>query len=115
LRYVIDLDTFNSNYNYDSSCKALVFDEPKGKSRVIDYKRKELGDNDVAFSIDYCGVCHSDLHTADNDWMGTAYPCCPGHELSGTVEAVGRKVTKFKVGDKVGVGCFIDACLECVI
>jgi len=54
-----------------------------------------LEDFDVAFSVDYCGVCHSDLHAADSDWPGTNYPCCPGHELAGTVLAVGKYVTKF--------------------
>jgi uncharacterized zinc-type alcohol dehydrogenase-like protein len=61
----------------------------------------------------YCGICHSDLHIAENEMGGTTYPCVPGHELLGKVVEVGAKVTKFKVGDNVGVGCFIDACLDC--
>lgn len=61
----------------------------------------------------FCGVCHSDCHTGRNDWNNANYPFVPGHELLGKVTEVGSSVTKFKVGDTVGVGCFIDACLDC--
>lgn len=71
LRYVIDIDTFNSVYDYSSDCKAMIFNKPKADFEIVDYKRKKLGDFDVGFSVDYCGVCHSDLHTADNDWLFT--------------------------------------------
>jgi len=77
------------------------------------FDRREPGDSDVSIDVIYCGVCHSDLHTAMNDMGGTKYPCVPGHEVAGVVAAVGPKVTKVKVGDKVGVGCFVDSCLEC--
>ena len=66
-------------------------------------------------SMQYCGVCHSDLHIARNDLKGAVYPCVPGHELAGIVVAVGSKVTKFAVDDHVGVGCFVDSCLECAM
>jgi uncharacterized zinc-type alcohol dehydrogenase-like protein len=68
---------------------------------------------DVAFDIKFCGVCHSDLHTARAEWAGTTYPCVPGHELVGVVTAVGAAVTKFKVGDLAGVGCMVDSCRDC--
>jgi uncharacterized zinc-type alcohol dehydrogenase-like protein len=69
--------------------------------------------HDVEIDIQYCGVCHSDLHTARNEWHGTVYPCVPGHEIIGTVRRVGEHVTKFKIGDLVGVGCIVDSCREC--
>src|SRR3569833_54338 len=75
--------------------------------------RREQGAKDVKIDIQYCGVCHSDLHTARGEWSGTKYPCVPGHEIVGTVAAVGPGVTKFKVGDRVGVGCMVDSCGEC--
>ena len=61
----------------------------------------------------YCGVCHSDLHTARNDWGGAVYPVVPGHEIIGRVKSVGREVTRFKAGDAVGVGCMVDSCRHC--
>jgi len=69
--------------------------------------------HDVEIEIMYCGVCHSDLHTARNEWGGTIYPCVPGHEIVGKVSAVGTHVTKFKVGELAGIGCLVDSCREC--
>nr|WP_290026126.1 alcohol dehydrogenase catalytic domain-containing protein [Aeromonas salmonicida] len=69
--------------------------------------------DDVEIDILYCGVCHSDLHTARNDWGWTHYPIVPGHEIIGRVVAVGSQVSKFKVGDQVGVGCMVDSCGHC--
>jgi uncharacterized zinc-type alcohol dehydrogenase-like protein len=78
---------------------------------VID--RRAPGPEDVAIEILYCGVCHSDLHTARGEWPGTKYPCVPGHEIVGKVMAVGAKVTRFKPGQLVGVGCMVDSCRTC--
>jgi uncharacterized zinc-type alcohol dehydrogenase-like protein len=77
--------------------------------------RREPGPTDVEFDILYCGVCHSDLHTARNEWKEwpTVYPCVPGHEIVGKVTKVGSKVTKFKVGDLAAVGCMVDSCGTC--
>ena len=75
--------------------------------------RREPGDNDVAIDILYCGVCHSDLHTVRNEWGGTNYPVVAGHEIVGRVTAVGKKATKFKVGDHAAVGCMVDSCRTC--
>lgn len=75
--------------------------------------RRELGANDVLIDITHCGVCHSDIHTAHNDWGRTKYPVVPGHEIIGRVSAVGPAVSKFAVGDQVGVGCMVDACKSC--
>ncbi len=77
------------------------------------FERRELRANDVAIEIHYCGVCHSDLHTAKNDWGGSNYPVVPGHEIVGIVSAIGKDVKKFNIGDKVGVGCMVDSCQDC--
>jgi uncharacterized zinc-type alcohol dehydrogenase-like protein len=75
--------------------------------------RREPTADDVQIDILYCGVCHSDLHFARNEWHGTVYPAVPGHEIVGRVKAVGSAVTKFKAGDIVGVGCLVDSCRTC--
>ncbi|MER2527565.1 MAG: NAD(P)-dependent alcohol dehydrogenase [Candidatus Competibacter denitrificans] len=77
------------------------------------FERREPRANDVVIEILYCGVCHSDLHTARNDWQNTTYPVVPGHEIIGRVVSVGPDVTRFKAGDKVGVGCMVDSCQDC--
>lgn len=76
-------------------------------------ERRALGAKDVAIDIEFCGVCHSDLHYTRNEWKGTKYPAVPGHEIVGRVRAVGAEVTKHKVGDRVGVGCLVDSCRTC--
>ncbi|RZU98685.1 NAD(P)-dependent alcohol dehydrogenase [Spiribacter vilamensis] len=75
--------------------------------------RRELRADDVAIEIDYCGVCHTDIHFAHNDWGVTQYPLVPGHEIVGRVTAVGDQVGNYQAGDRVGVGCMVDACREC--
>jgi uncharacterized zinc-type alcohol dehydrogenase-like protein len=75
--------------------------------------RRSAMPHDVEIEILYCGVCHSDLHQARNDWRGTTYPCVPGHEIVGKVRSVGAHVTKFKVGDLAAIGCMVDSCREC--
>jgi len=79
----------------------------------LNISRRKPTAHDVEIEIRYCGVCHSDLHTARNEWHGTVYPCVPGHEIVGTVVSVGDHVHKFKIGDTVGVGCMVDSCREC--
>lgn len=75
--------------------------------------RREVGAKDIEIDILYCGVCHSDLHTARNDWGFTSYPAIPGHEIVGRVTSVGSEVTKLKIGDLAGVGCIVDSCNTC--
>ena len=75
--------------------------------------RREATAKDIEIEILYCGVCHSDLHTARNDWGGTMYPAVPGHEIVGKITKVGSEVTKLKVGDLAAVGCLVDSCREC--
>lgn len=77
------------------------------------FERRDLRPNDVAIDILYCGVCHSDLHTARSEWPGTVYPCVPGHEIVGRVTAAGPAVTRFAAGDLVGIGCLVDSCQHC--
>jgi len=77
------------------------------------FDRRDPRPDDVVIEILYCGVCHSDLHTARNDWGGTKYPVVPGHEIIGRVVRVGSEVTRFKAGDAVGVGCLVDSCHTC--
>lgn len=75
--------------------------------------RRDPGPHDVAFDIAFAGICHSDIHTVKAEWGRPTYPLVPGHEIAGVVTAVGSEVTKYKVGDRVGVGCFVDSCREC--
>jgi uncharacterized zinc-type alcohol dehydrogenase-like protein len=77
------------------------------------FERRALRPNDVAMEILYCGVCHSDLHFARNDWNWSVYPLVPGHEIVGRVTAIGGEVTRYKVGDAVAVGCMVDSCQHC--
>lgn len=81
--------------------------------KLIQIDRRAVTPNDVEIEILYCGVCHSDLHTARNDWGGTIYPAVPGHEIVGRITSVGSAVSKFKVGDLAGVGCIVDSCRTC--
>ncbi len=76
-------------------------------------ERRAVTERDIEIEILYCGVCHSDLHTARNDWGGTIYPSVPGHEIVGRITKVGSAITKFKVGDLAGVGCLVDSCRSC--
>lgn len=77
------------------------------------FERREPGPHDVQIEILYCGICHSDLHQARNDWSNSLYPMVPGHEIVGRVAKVGPQVTKLKVGDHAGVGCMVDSCRHC--
>ncbi|CAL0311836.1 unnamed protein product [Lupinus luteus] len=79
----------------------------------FNFSRRNTGENDVAFKVLYCGICHSDLHMVKNEWGFSKYPLVPGHEIVGVVTEVGSKVQKFKVGDNVGVGCLVGSCRTC--
>ena len=76
-------------------------------------ERRDVGPHDVLIAIKYAGICHSDIHTARDEWGQALYPLVPGHEIAGVVEEVGPEVTRYAVGDRVGVGCFVDSCREC--
>ncbi len=81
--------------------------------KQLHIERREVAAKDIEIEILYCGVCHSDLHTARNDWGGTVYPAVPGHEIVGRITRVGSEVSKLKVGDLAAVGCMVDSCRTC--
>jgi len=95
------------------SVKAYGTHAADKKLEPIGIQRRIPHAHDVEIEILFCGVCHSDLHTARNEWHGTKYPCVPGHEIVGKVVRVGAHVKKFKVGDHAAVGCMVDSCREC--
>lgn len=87
--------------------------DSNAKFAPFDFERRDLGDHDILIDVQFCGICHSDIHQAKSEWGPSIYPMVPGHEIVGTVSKVGNAVTKFKVGDLAGVGCFVDSCREC--
>jgi uncharacterized zinc-type alcohol dehydrogenase-like protein len=96
-----------------SVTRAYAAQSPAAKLAPFQIERRELRPRDVQLEILFCGVCHSDIHMARNEWKQTIYPVVPGHEIVGRVTAVGNKVTKFKAGDLAGVGCLVDSCRQC--
>lgn len=96
-----------------SVAAAYAISAPDGYFAKIAIERRALGPRDVLIDIKYVGICHSDIHTARDEWGGARYPCVPGHEIAGIVAAVGSEVTKHRVGDRVGVGCMVDSCGVC--
>lgn len=101
-----------------TSIRARAYAAPSatGPLEPIAIERRPVGPNDVRLDVLYCGICHSDVHQARDEWSTwnpTRYPCVPGHEIIGRVRAVGRAVTKFRVGDVGGVGCMVDSCGTC--
>jgi uncharacterized zinc-type alcohol dehydrogenase-like protein len=96
--------------NTISAYAATSATEPLTRTTIT---RRDPGPRDVAIEIKFAGICHSDIHTVKAEWGTPNYPVVPGHEIAGVVTAVGSEVTKHKVGDHVGVGCFVDSCREC--
>jgi len=101
--------------NEDLPMKAFGYAAKSATSplNLYQFERREPGPRDVQIEILYCGVCHSDVHTARDEWGGAVYPVVPGHEIVGRVTRVGSDVTKFKEGDLAGVGCMVDSCRRC--
>ena len=93
--------------------KAFAAQTPTSDLQPWNFQRREVGEHDVQFDIQFCGVCHSDLHQIKNDWFPGIFPMVPGHEIVGKVIKVGSHVKKYKVGDTVGVGCLVDSCRHC--
>jgi uncharacterized zinc-type alcohol dehydrogenase-like protein len=83
------------------------------KLQPYSFERRKCGAKDVAIDILYCGICHSDIHTARSEWRPSFYPCVPGHEIVGIVREVGNEVKDFRLGDRVGVGCLVGSCMQC--
>src|SRR5687767_15218349 len=86
---------------------------PSAKLDPFVFKRREPGPHDVLIDILYCGVCHSDIHQARDEWGGSIFPMVPGHEIVGRIAQAGARVSRFRVGDAVGVGVFVDSCRRC--
>ncbi|MNW27846.1 putative formaldehyde dehydrogenase AdhA [compost metagenome] len=93
--------------------RVLSVSHAKANFETTTIQRRDLRPEDVLIDIKYSGICHSDIHTAHGDWGAAIFPLVPGHEIAGVVQAVGSAVTKFAVGDRVGVGCYVDSCGEC--
>lgn len=88
--------------------------DPNSPLAPFDFERRDLAPNDIGFEIRYAGICHSDIHQVRQEWGPSLYPMVPGHEIVGVVSEIGSAVTKFKVGDSIGVGVFIDSCRKCI-
>ncbi|OZT13748.1 alcohol dehydrogenase [Priestia aryabhattai] len=95
------------------TAKARAVHGPDKPFKATEIQRRSLDTHDVLIEIKYAGICHSDIHTAHGEWGDVNYPLVPGHEIAGIVTDVGTEVTKYKVGDRVGVGCMVDSCGEC--
>ncbi len=93
--------------------KSYAAQAPDKPLEYYEFDRREPTEHDVEFEVQFCGVCHSDIHTARGDWGEVEYPCITGHEIVGVVTRIGSAVTKHKVGDKVGVGCLVNSCGKC--
>jgi uncharacterized zinc-type alcohol dehydrogenase-like protein len=93
--------------------KGYAAKSPKSPLAPFTFERRDLKEHDVGIDIKFCGICHSDIHQVRDEWGGSMFPMVPGHEITGIVSKVGPKVTKFKVGDQVGVGCIVDSCRHC--
>ncbi|KAK8964838.1 putative cinnamyl alcohol dehydrogenase 6 [Platanthera guangdongensis] len=102
-----------STANHTQTVRGWAAHDTSGKITPFVFKRRTNGPEDVTIQILYCGVCHTDLHSARNDWGVTTYPVVPGHEITGIIIKVGSSVSEFKLGDKVGVGCIAASCLKC--
>lgn len=96
-----------------SQTRGYATQSPTSNLEPFSFERRTPGAHDVLIEILYCGVCHSDIHQARNEWSNSVYPMVPGHEIVGRVTQVGSEVTRFKEGDLAGVGCFVDSCRVC--
>lgn len=103
----------NRNMNKNIQSRGYAAKDASGKLSLWEFERRPLGDNDILIDIKYASICHSDIHQLRGDWGQQVYPQVPGHEIVGIVAAVGKHVTKFKAGDRAGVGCMVDSCMEC--
>lgn len=105
--------TKNSTIMNNIQSKGYAGRDEKGKLSLWNFERRVVGDNDVLIEIKFSGICHSDIHTIEGHWVKQQYPQVPGHEIAGIVTTIGKNVTKFKVGDKAGVGCMVNSCMKC--
>jgi len=102
-------NTMSKNIN----SKGYAGKDEKKELASWNFERRAVGDNDILIDIKFSGICHSDIHTIKGHWGKQQYPQVPGHEIAGVVSAIGKNVTKFKIGDKAGVGCMVNSCMKC--
>jgi uncharacterized zinc-type alcohol dehydrogenase-like protein len=107
--------TTTQSENEKTKTKTVGYGTPDAASPLgpMEISLRDPGPHDVSIQIEYCGVCHSDIHQARDEWHNTVWPCVPGHEIVGRVTGTGSHVTKFATGDRVGVGCMVDSCRHC--
>ena len=98
---------------YTLETQGYAVASPDAKFEPFSFERREPQAKDILIEILFCGICHSDIHQARDEWGGSIYPMVPGHEIVGRIVQVGEEVTKFKEGDFAGVGCFVDSCRTC--
>ena len=111
---IIDKNPANITTNSSSiPSKAMAATSPQSGLAPFSFSRRAPKEYDVVIDIKYCGICHSDIHQVRSEWGPSLYPMVPGHEIAGVVRAIGSKVTRYKIGDQVGVGCFVDSCRVC--
>src|SRR6201989_761946 len=96
-----------------SNTKAYAAQKAAADLNPWSFDRREVGEHDVQIDILFCGVCHSDIHQVRDEWGGSIFPMVPGHEIVGKITKIGDQVTKFKVGETAGIGCFVDSCRHC--
>jgi alcohol dehydrogenase (NADP+)/uncharacterized zinc-type alcohol dehydrogenase-like protein len=101
------------NMSTNIKSKGYAGTSEKGTLAPWNFERRPVGDNDILIDIKFSGICHSDIHTIKGHWGKQQYPQVPGHEIAGVVAAIGKKVTKFKVGDQAGIGCMVNSCMKC--
>ena len=102
-----------NNMSTNLKSKGYAGKDEQGNLTLWNFERRPVGDDDILIDIKFSGICHSDIHTIKGHWGKQQYPQVPGHEIAGIVAAVGKNVTKFKVGDKAGVGCMVNSCMQC--
>ncbi len=103
----------SNNMSQNIKSKGYAAFDTSGELKPWEFERRPVGDNDVLIEVKYASICHSDIHQMKGHWGPQQYPQIPGHEIVGIVAAVGKNVTKFKVGDRAGVGCMVDSCMTC--
>ena len=106
-------DNQSKTMNNNIKTKGYAAKDESGKLSPWEFERRPVGDDDILIDIKFASICHSDIHQEKGHWGKQQYPQVPGHEIVGVVTAVGKNVTKFKVGDRAGVGCMVDSCMEC--
>src|ERR1035437_9441586 len=118
LKHPLDNPRFRRRFtiateNFMRNTKAYAALNATSPLAPFTFQYRDPGPNEIEIKIQYCGICHTDVHQARNEWNGTTYPCVPGHEIVGRVTKAGSRVKKFNEGDLAAVGCMVDSCREC--